>query len=479
MDIGDEVIANAGTVITVDGIVQEGNALVQEASLTGNSLPQSKNSGDRVLAGTIVEQGELLISVSSRPGETRAAQIEQIIQTSWQRMGKHESLAQTYADRLAPPVLALSALTFLLTGNVRRAVAVLLVDFSCALKLSIPLAINHTLSVALREAIIIKGGKALEALSKADTFVLDKTGTLTTAQPQVSFVRTYNGYDKDFVLRQTACLEEHFPHPMANAVVKEAEKLHLEHGEEHGRITLRVASGLESELNGERILVGSRKFLEDSGIDLTACEYDERSPVQQGMKLLYVAIGHQLVGLMGLENSIRSDAADFVKQLKASKARKLVLLTGDSIESARRVGGQIGITDVIAAVLPLEKHEYIKRLRAESPSVCMVGDGMNDSPALLLADVGVALNDGSELAKECADIIILDNRLLSIVRARNLSCLAMARIRTNLIAIASVNSGLLALGAFGLFSPVAAALCHNLTTVGVTMNALRPYASSH
>lgn len=476
LKVGDNVIVHAGSAIPIDGFVQQGEALVQEASLTGNAQAQSKQPGDKVFAGTIVEQGELIISVSALPGETRAAQIEHIIQTAWQRMGQHESLAKRYADQLAPPVLAMSALTFLLTGSVRRAVAVLLVDFSCALKLSVPLAINHALSVALRRAIVIKGGKAIEALAQADTFVLDKTGTLTAAQPKVTFIKNYHGYDKDFVLRQSACLEEHFPHPTATAVVMEAERRHLEHEEAHGHITLKIAKGLESELFGERILVGSRNLLEDSGnIEFGECLKDEQAPPQQGLQLLYVALGNRVIGLIGLENSIRSDAPAFVNQLKASGVRRLVLLTGDRIENARRVGDLLGIADVIATASPDEKFQYIERLRGESKSICMVGDGINDSPALLLADVGVALNDGADLAKECADIIILDNNLASILQARSLSHSVMTRIRTNLFTIASVNGSLLALGAVGLISPVFAALCHNLTTIGVTLNAVRPY----
>jgi Cu2+-exporting ATPase len=477
---GDHVIVHAGSAIPIDGFVQEGEALVQETSLTGNAQGQSKQTGDKVFAGTIVEQGELIISVSAPAADTKAAQIEHIIQTAWQRMGKHESLAKRYSDRLALPVLAMSGLTYVLTGSVHRAVAVLLVDVSCALKLSVPLAINHALSVALRGSIVIKGGKAIEALAQADTFVLDKTGTLTAAQPKVNFIKTYHGYDKDFVLRQSACLEEHFPHPMANAVVKEAERRHLEHKEAHGHVTLKIAKGLESELFGERILVGSRKLLEESGdIDFGECLNDEKSSAQQGIQLLYVALGSRVIGLIGLENSIRSDAPAFINQLKASGVRKLILLTGDGIESARRVGVQLGIADVIATASPDEKYQYIERLRRESKSICMVGDGINDSPALLLADVGVALNDGADLAKECADIIVLDNRLASILQARSLSHKVMARVRSNLFTIASVNGSLIVLGAAGLISPVLAALCHNLTTIGVTLNAVRPYSQQN
>jgi heavy metal translocating P-type ATPase len=469
---GDQVVARADTAISVDGTVIQGFGLVNEARLTGESLAIEKKTGDRVLATSILMEGELLILAESTARESRASQIQRMVREVTLRKGPQESLALRLADQLAWPIIGLSAATYLWTGSIQRAVAVLLVDFSCALKLSTPLIMNCAIASGLRQGIYIKGSRAIEALSKANAFVLDKTGTVTFAQPSVAEVKAFHGHDEAFVLKTAACLEEHFPHPTGKAIVQEAERQHLEHEEEHGKVHYRIARGIESSWHGQVLRIGSQRFMEESGIALS--KWLRRR--DNGSKhRLYLTLDREVIGMIDLEDKLRPDARELVRSLKARGIKRIDLLTGDRSEPAQRIARGLDVSEVVAEALPDDKLHHIKSIREQGYVVCMVGDGINDAPALRSADVGIALEESAELAKAGADIVVLDNQLSSIPFARDTAVFAMHRVRTNLAAIVAINSSLILGSALGILPPTAAAAFHNFTSLAMALNAIRPF----
>ena len=472
---GNTVVARMGSLIPVDGLVAEGEALVNQSSLTGESLPVLKREGHSVYAGTAVEEGVLRVRAVKVGIDTRAARVVQLIQEAEVLKAESQRKAEVLADRVVPFSFLLSGLTLALTGNPSRAAAVLLVDYSCAIKLSTPLAVLSSLAKAARHRVLIKGGKYLEKLSVADAFILDKTGTLTEAAPKVVEVVAFNGFDRDYVLRQAACVEEHFPHPVAAAVVRQAAREKLSHAEEHAEVEYVLAHGIVSRVDGERIVVGSRHFVEeDESVDVCAAETHLEAFAGKGCSTLLVAIGGELAGVVAIHDPLRAEARPFVDELRAAGVRKIVLLTGDNEASARAVAKRLGISDFRAEVLPDTKMEVIRGLQREGYTVAMVGDGINDSPALACADVGISMKHGADIAKEACDVLLLEGSLADILTARQIAREGMELIEENFRAILAINSAGLILALSGLASPAFSALLHNAGTVGVALRALAP-----
>lgn len=470
---GDAVVVRSGGVIPVDGLVLEGEVTVNQASLTGESVPVSKHSGSTVYAGTVVEEGECVVEVKQASGQSRYDQIVQMIERSEQLKSAAESKASTLADKLVPYTFAGSLLSFVLTGNVTRALSVLMVDFSCALKLAMPLAVLSAMREAGKAHITVKGGKFLEAVSMADTIVFDKTGTLTHACPKVVQVLAFGGRQEEEMLRLAACLEEHFPHSVANAVVEEAKQQGLTHDEFHSKVEYLVAHGIASTVNGERVLIGSAHFVfEDEGCVVPEEDQVQFDALPSEFSHLYLAIGGQLAAVICISDPMREEAAAVLSQLRNMGIKKTVMLTGDSHRTAAAIAAQLGVDEFRAEVLPADKAEFISQLRKNGHTVLMVGDGINDSPALSEADAGIAIRDGAAIAREIADITMAADSLWELVALRRIATALIARIHSNYRFVIGFNGALIGLGVAGILPPATSAMLHNISTVGVSLRSM-------
>ena len=470
---GDAVVVRAGGIVPVDGLVLEGEVTVNQASLTGESIPVPKRPGGAVYAGTVVEEGECVLEVKQASGQSRYDQIVHMIEQSEQMKSEAESKAANLADKLVPYTFVGSLLSFALTSNVARALSVLMVDFSCALKLAMPLAVLSAMREAGRAHITVKGGKFLEAVAAADTIVFDKTGTLTHACPRVAQVVSFGGKEESEMLRLAACLEEHFPHSMANAVVEEAKRRGLRHEEYHSKVEYLVAHGIASTVDGERVLIGSAHFVfEDEGCVIPEGEQERFDALPPEYSHLYLAVGGQLAAVICISDPLREEAKEVLSALRALGITSTVMLTGDSYRTAAAIAAQVGVDDFRAGVLPADKAEYVARLRREGHTVLMVGDGINDSPALSEADAGIAISDGAAIAREIADITIAADSLLELVELRRIAMALMARIHSNYRFVIGFNGTLIALGVAGVLPPATSATLHNLSTLGVSLRSM-------
>ena len=472
---GDAVVIRAGGIVPVDGLVLEGEVTVNQASLTGESIPLPKRPGGTVYAGTVVEEGECVLEVKQASGQSRYDQIVHMIEQSEQMKSAAESKAANLADKLVPYTFAGSLLSFILTRNVARALSVLMVDFSCALKLVMPLAVLSAMREAGRAHITVKGGKFLEAVAAADTIVFDKTGTLTHACPKVEKVIPFGGKDEQEMLRLAACLEEHFPHSMANAVVEEAKRRGLTHEEYHSKVEYLVAHGIASTVNDERVLIGSAHFIfEDEHCQIPEGEQDRFDTLPPEYSHLYLSAGGQLAAVICIFDPLREEAASVLSALRSMGISKTVMLTGDSQRTAAAIAEQLGVDELQAEVLPADKARFVAQLRREGHSVIMVGDGINDSPALSEADVGIAISDGAAIAREIADITIAADTLWELVKLRQIAVELMCRIHSNYRFVIGFNSALIALGIAGILPPATSAMLHNLSTLGVSLRSMSP-----
>ena len=470
---GDQVVVRAGGVIPLDGVVAQGEATINQASLTGESVPVAKRPGSAVYAGTVVEEGECILDVKQASGQGRYDQIVEMIQRSEQMKSATEAKASNLADTLVPFTFAGSLLSFALTRNVTRALSVLMVDFSCALKLAMPLAVLSAMREAGREHITVKGGKFLEAVAKADTIVFDKTGTLTHACPRVAEVVPFNGKDEAEMLRLAACLEEHFPHSMANAVVEEARRRGLRHEERHATVEYLVAHGIASSVDGEQVRIGSAHFIfEDEQCVIPEDEQAKFDALSPAFSQLYLAINGVLSAVICISDPLREEARDVLSALQDLGVKNAVMLTGDSPRTAAAIAEQLGVDDFQAGVLPSDKADYVAALRREGHTVLMVGDGINDSPALSEADAGIAISDGAAIAREIADITIAADSLWELVRLRQLAMVLMHRIQNNYRFVIGFNGALIGLGVAGVLPPATSAMLHNLSTIGVSMRSM-------
>ena len=470
---GDAVVVRAGGIVPVDGLVLEGEVTVNQASLTGESIPVPKRPGGAVYAGTVVEEGECVLEVKQASGQSRYDQIVHMIEQSEQMKSEAESKAANLADKLVPYTFIGSLLSFVLTRNVARALSVLMVDFSCALKLAMPLAVLSAMREAGRAHITVKGGKFLEAVAAADTIVFDKTGTLTHACPRVAQVVSFGGKEEAEMLRLAACLEEHFPHSMANAVVEEARRRGLRHEEYHSKVEYLVAHGIASTVDGERVLIGSAHFVfEDEGCVIPEGEQERFDALPPEYSHLYLAVGGQLAAVICISDPLREEAKEVLSTLRALGVTNTVMLTGDSYRTAAAIAAQVGVDDFRAGVLPADKAEYVARLRREGHTVLMVGDGINDSPALSEADAGIAISDGAAIAREIADITIAADSLWEIVELRRIAMALMARIHSNYRFVIGFNGALIALGVAGVLPPATSATLHNFSTLGVSLRSM-------
>ena len=470
---GDQVVVRAGGVIPLDGVVAQGEATINQASLTGESVPVTKRPGSAVYAGTVVEEGECILDVKQASGQGRYDQIVEMIQRSEQMKSATEAKASNLADTLVPFTFAGSLLSFALTRNVTRALSVLMVDFSCALKLAMPLAVLSAMREAGREHITVKGGKFLEAVAKADTIVFDKTGTLTHACPRVAEVVPFNGKDEAEMLRLAACLEEHFPHSMANAVVEEARRRGLRHEERHATVEYLVAHGIASSVDGEQVRIGSAHFIfEDEQCVIPEDEQAKFDALSPAFSQLYLAIDGVLSAVICISDPLREEAKDVLSALRGLGVKNAVMLTGDSPRTAAAIAEQLGVDDFRAGVLPSDKADYVAALRREGHTVLMVGDGINDSPALSEADAGIAISDGAAIAREIADITIAADSLWELVRLRQLSMALLHRIQNNYRFVIGFNGALIGLGVAGVLPPATSAMLHNLSTLAVSLHSM-------
>ena len=470
---GDRVVIRAGGVIPVDGVLAEGEATVNQASLTGEPVPVPKRPGGAVYAGTVVEEGECVIEVRQASGQSRYDQIVTMIERSEQMKSAAEAKASGLADKLVPYTFAGSLLGFVLTRSVTRALSVLMVDFSCALKLAMPLAVLSAMREAGREHITVKGGKFLEAVAGADTIVFDKTGTLTHACPRVVQVVPFGGRDEAEMLRLAACLEEHFPHSMANAVVAEAKRRGLTHEEYHSKVEYLVAHGIASAVDGEQVRIGSAHFIfEDEGVQIPTEEQVRFDALPSEYSQLYLAIDGELAAVLCISDPLREEAHSVLEALRGLGLHHTVMLTGDSPRTAAAIASQAGVDEFRAGVLPADKADYVAALRRQGHTVLMVGDGINDSPALSEADAGIAISDGAAIAREIADITIAADSLWELVRLRQLAMALMTRIHANYRFVIGFNGVLIALGMAGVLPPAASAMLHNLSTLGVSLHSM-------
>lgn len=470
---GDRVVVRAGSVIPLDSVVAEGEITVNQASLTGESVPVAKRPGGAVYAGTVVEEGESVLEVKQASGQSRYDQIVEMIQRSEQMKSAAEAKASNLADKLVPYTFAGSLVSLALTRNLTRALSVLMVDFSCALKLAMPLAVLSAMREAGREHITVKGGKFLEAVASADTIVFDKTGTLTHACPRVVRVIPFNGMEEAEMLRLAACLEEHFPHSMANAVVEEAKRRGLSHEERHAKVEYLVAHGIASSVDEEQVCIGSAHFIfEDEKCVIPEGEENKFDALPPEFSQLYLAIDGVLSAVICISDPLREEAREVLSALRNLGVKNLVMLTGDSPRTAASIAEQLGVDDFRAGVLPADKAEYVAAMRREGHTVLMVGDGINDSPALSEADAGIAISDGAAIAREIADITIAADSLWELVRLRQLAMGLMYRIQNNYRFVIGFNGALIGLGVAGILPPTTSAMLHNLSTLGVSLHSM-------
>ena len=470
---GDLIVIHTGHVLPMDGILEEGDVMLNQASLTGESVPVAKGPGSAVYAGSVVEEGNCVIRVSHALGENRYDRIVRMIEDSERLKSQAENRAVSLADSLVPWCLGGSLLTWILTGNTARAVSVLMVDFSCALKLSMPLSVLSAMREAGRHKITVKGGKFMEKISEADTVIFDKTGTLTRACPTVAEVVAFNGGNEEEMLRIAACLEEHFPHSVANAVVREAEARKLEHKEMHSDVEYVVAHGIATKIGEERAVIGSAHFIfEDEGVKILPEDKKKFDKLPDSVSWLYLGLGGVLSAAIGISDPLRPEAKGAIDALHREGISKTVMLTGDNSRVAAVIAGQLGIDDFRAEVLPEDKAEYIRNEQAEGRNVIMIGDGINDTPALSLADVGIAVGSGAVIAREVADVTIAAEDLEELAWLKRLSDALMARISRNYRFVMSFNGALILLGALGVLPPATSALLHNTSTLLLSMDCM-------
>ena len=467
---GDLVVVHMGNLIPLDGEVEDGEAMVNQASMTGESIPVKKGVGGYVYAGTVVEEGEITLRVKKAAGSTRFERIVNMIEDSEKLKSNLEGNAETLADALVPWSLGGTVLTYLLTRNVTKALSILMVDFSCALKLSMPLAVLSAMREAAGNGITVKGGKYLEAVAEASTIVFDKTGTLTEAKPSVADVVTFRGRDRDEMLRIAACLEEHFPHSIAAAVVRKAKEKGLEHNEMHTKVEYIVAHGIASRIGEERVIIGSRHFVfEDEGCRIPEGEEAVYDGLKTEYSHLYLAIGGELAAVICIEDPLREEAKDVVAALHDLGFRKVVMMTGDSERTARAVAEKVGVDAYYAEVLPEDKARFVEQEKQTGNQVIMIGDGINDSPALSAANAGIAISEGAELAREIADIIISANDLQKLLALREISTGLLKRINRNYRFVIAFNLSLILLGVGGILPPALSALLHNASTLLISL----------
>lgn len=472
---GDKVVVHMGNVIPFDGEVLDGDAMVNQSSLTGESVPVQRTVGNTVFAGTVVEEGEITIRVKEVEGNNRFDQIVTMIEESEKLKSELEGKAEHYADKLVPWTLGATGLTYLLTRNVTKAMSILMVDFCCALKLAMPISVLSAIREASLYNVTVKGGKFLEAVAEADTIVFDKTGTLTKAHPTVVDVVNFNDeYSSDDMLRVAACLEEHFPHSMAKAVVDAASKKGLSHEEMHTKVEYIVAHGIATSINGKRTVIGSYHFVFE---DEKCVVPEGKEPLFESLPLyyshLYLAIEGKLSAVICIEDPLRDEAAAVVTSLKKAGISKVVMMTGDSERTASVIAKKVGVDEYYAEVLPEDKAAFVEREKANGRKVIMIGDGINDSPALSAANVGIAISDGAEIAREIADITVGSDDLYQIVTLKYISNALMKRIKSNYRKIVGFNSGLIALGVAGVLPPTTTALLHNGSTILISVNSMK------
>ena len=471
---GDEIVVHMGNLIPFDGEVSNGEGMVNQASLTGESVPVRRTLGSVVYAGTVLEEGELTILVKQTGGSSRYEKITAMIEESEKLKSGLESKAENLADRLVPYSLGGTALTYLLTRNATKALSILMVDFSCALKLAMPISVLSAIREANQHKITVKGGKFLEAVAEADTIVFDKTGTLTKAQPTVAEVVSFSETKSpDELLRIAACLEEHFPHSMAKAVVDAAREKYLDHEEMHSKVEYIVAHGISTTINGKKAIIGSYHFVFE----------DENSIIPEGMEEkfrhlpeeyshLYLALEGVLAAVICIEDPLRPEAAEIIRQLKKTGLKKIVMMTGDSERTAKAIAKKVGVDEYYAEVLPEDKANFVEKEKVEGRKVIMIGDGINDSPALSAADVGIAISEGAEIAREIADITVAADDLAEILVLRMLSNRLMKRIHKNYRFIVTFNAGLILLGVGGILQPTTSALLHNTSTLYIGLKSM-------
>ena len=471
---GDEIIVHMGNVIPFDGEVSDGEGMVNQASLTGEAMPVRRVSGQSVYAGTVLEEGELQIRVKAVTGSTRYEKIVSMIEDSEKLKSSVEGKAEHLADRLVPYTLLGTGAAWLLTRNVTRTLSVLMVDFSCALKLAMPITVLSAIREAGENHITVKGGKFLEAVADADTIVFDKTGTLTKATPTVKDVVVFGEYPKEEALRIAACLEEHFPHSMAKAVVDAAKERNLSHEEMHSKVEYIVAHGISSYINDKKVVIGSSHFVfEDEECTIDPQYQDRYDTLPPEYSHLYLAIEHKLAAVICIEDPLREEAAEMVKSLKAAGITKVVMMTGDSERTAAAIAKRVGVDEYYAEVLPEDKANFVEKEKSEGRKVIMIGDGINDSPALSAADAGIAISDGAEIAREIADITIAADDLREVVTLKLLSNLMLKTIHRNYRSIVGINSGLIVLGVTGMIQPTMSALLHNTSTLLISLRSMR------
>ena len=470
---GDEVVVRSGNMIPLDGTVLEGEAMVNQAALTGEAMPVRKAEGSTLYAGTVVEEGECVFIAKAEGGSNRYDKIVAMIEESEKLKSSTENRALVLADKLVPWCLGATVVTYLLTRNATRAISCLMVDFSCALKLSMPLAVLSAMRECGSYHITVKGGKYLEALSKADTIVFDKTGTLTRATPQVVEVVPFSGCNEREVLQLAACLEEHFPHSMANAVVRAAKEHGISHEEMHSEVEYIVAHGIASRVGGERVVIGSHHFVfEDEKCTIPAAEQQKFDALKPAYSHLYMAASGQLVGVICISDPLRPEAAAVLNGLRALGVRNTVMMTGDSERTAAAIAKQVGVDRFFAEVLPEDKANFVQQAKAEGHTVVMIGDGINDSPALSAADIGIAINSGAAIAREIADVTIKADSLEELVALKAIANSLQKRVHANYRFVLTFNSALIALGALGILQPASSAMLHNLSTIGISLKSM-------
>ena len=470
---GDEVVVRSGNMIPLDGTVLEGEAMVNQAALTGEAMPVRKTEGSTLYAGTVVEEGECVFIAKAEGGSNRYDKIVAMIEESEKLKSSTENRALVLADKLVPWCLGATVVTYLLTRNATRAISCLMVDFSCALKLSMPLAVLSAMRECGSYHITVKGGKYLEALSQADTIVFDKTGTLTRATPQVVEVVPFSGCNEREVLQLAACLEEHFPHSMANAVVRAAKERGISHEEMHSEVEYIVAHGIASRVGGERVVIGSHHFVfEDEKCTIPAAEQQKFDALKPAYSHLYMAASGQLVGVICISDPLRPEAAAVLNGLRALGIRNTVMMTGDSERTAAAIAKQVGVDRFFAEVLPEDKANFVQQAKAEGHTVVMIGDGINDSPALSAADIGIAINSGAAIAREIADVTIKADSLEELVALKAIANSLQKRVHANYRFVLTFNSALIALGALGILQPASSAMLHNLSTIGISLKSM-------
>ena len=470
---GDEVVVRSGNMIPLDGTVLEGEAMVNQAALTGESMPVRKAEGSTLYAGTVVEEGECVFIAKAEGGSNRYDKIVAMIEESEKLKSSTENRALVLADKLVPWCLGATVVTYLLTRNATRAISCLMVDFSCALKLSMPLAVLSAMRECGSYHITVKGGKYLEALSQADTIVFDKTGTLTRATPQVVEVVPFSGCNEHEVLQLAACLEEHFPHSMANAVVRAAKERGISHEEMHSEVEYIVAHGIASRVGGQRVVIGSHHFVfEDEKCTIPTAEQQKFDALKPAYSHLYMAASGQLVGVICISDPLRPEAAAVLNGLRALGIRNTVMMTGDSERTAAAIAKQVGVDRFFAEVLPEDKANFVQQAKAEGHTVVMIGDGINDSPALSAADIGIAINSGAAIAREIADVTIKADSLEELVALKAIANSLQKRVHANYRFVLTFNSALIALGALGILQPASSAMLHNLSTIGISLKSM-------